>query len=71
MKTLDGTPIELGMEVYLLQVPVHGQHEFKIGKVEKLTDKVVHVSYDRARWVSVENTTVKRYPEQLIAKKEI
>lgn len=70
MKTLDGTTIELGMEVYLLQVPVIGQHEFKIGTVHKITDKTVHVSYPKKdRWGTRENVIVKRYPDQLIAKK--
>jgi hypothetical protein len=71
MKTLDGTPITVGMKVYLLQVPVLGQHEFKVGIVERVSDKTVHVNYPKKdRWGSRENGTVKRYPEQLIAKKE-
>lgn len=70
MKTLDGTPIELGTEVYLLQVPIIGQHEFKVGTVHKITDKTVHVSYPKKdRWGTRENVIVKRYPDQLIAKK--
>lgn len=69
--TLDGTPIEVGMLVYLLQVPVIGQHEFKVGTVHKISDKTVHVSYPKKdRWGTRENGIVKRYPEQLIAVKE-
>lgn len=70
MKTLDGTPIEVGLVVYLLQVPVVSGHEFKVGMVEKITAKTIHVSYTRKdRWGENENTTVYRYPEQLIARR--
>lgn len=72
MKTLDGTPIEVGMKVYLLQVPVMGSHEFKTGLVEKMSAKTVSVRYAKNdRWCRVpEEQVVKRYPEQLIAVKE-
>lgn len=68
--TFDGVPIVEGMEVILLQVPVMGQHEFKHGKVVKISAKTVHVEYMRKeRWSynGEEPATVKRQPEQLIA----
>jgi hypothetical protein len=71
MQTFDGVPIEIGMLVYLLQVPVMRQHEFKIGKVEKITAKTVHVRYAKdSRWQhKPEDGVEKRYPDQLIAVK--
>ena len=70
--TLDGTEIKEGMEVYLLQVPVVREHEFKIGKVVKVSAKTVHVSYNRKeRWMREDEiATVKRQPYQLIAVEE-
>lgn len=70
MKTFDGTIIEVGAKVYILQVPVLRQHEFKIGTVVKVTDKQVWVQYERcsSRYnYEPEVQVVKRYPEQLIA----
>lgn len=70
--TLDGTEITVGMEVYLLQVPVMREHEFKIGKVVKISDKTVHVSYNRSdRWSREDEIAiVKRQPHQLITVEE-
>lgn len=68
MISLNGVKLEVGMKVYLLQVPVQGDHKFKIGTVEKITDKTVLVNYEREeRYCRVAvSTTVKRYPQQLI-----
>lgn len=70
MISLNGVKLEVGMKVYLLQVPVQGDHKFKIGTVEKITDKTVHVNYEREeryrRGAEAVSATVKRYPQQLI-----
>lgn len=71
MKTLDGVEIQVGMQVYLLQVPILGQHEFKIGTVTKLSERQVTVLYaKRDRWSRGDENRleeVRRYPEQLLA----
>lgn len=75
MKTLDGTPIEVGMEVFMLITPVVKKHTLEVGTVVALLGKQVQV--ETTREVRYYNTTkekvlhlVKRYPEQLIAVKE-
>ena len=73
MKTLNGKTIEVGMKVYLLQVPVLRQHTFKVGTVVRLTEKCIHVEYDRrdSRYSREDNVdVVKRYPDQLIYAEE-
>ena len=71
MKTLDGVEIQIGMQVYLLQVPILGQHEFKIGTVTKLSDRQVVVEYAKEdRWSRGDDSRlseVRRYPAQLLA----
>lgn len=71
MKTLDGIEIQVGMQVYLLQVPILGQHEFKIGTVTKLSDRQVVVEYAKEdRWsrgADSRLSEVRRYPDQLIS----
>lgn len=75
MKTLDGTPIEVGMKVFMLITPVVKKHTFEIGTVIAITSKQVQVETTREkRWYNNTKETVqhfvKRNPEQLIAKKE-
>lgn len=75
MKTLDGTPITVGMKVFMLITPVVKKHTFDVGTVIAVGGKQVHVETTREiRWYNNTHETVqhivKRYPEQLIAKKE-
>ena len=67
MFSLNNQPIHVGDEVYILEVPIVGQHKFVRGKVLKITEKQVVVeSSMKDRWSGNTKREVKRYPEQVI-----
>ena len=62
----------VGQRVWILEVPVVGQHKFVEGVITKLTDKqVVIEAVMKDRWGDVRKREVKRYPDQVIVIKEI
>ena len=62
----------VGQRVWILEVPVVGQHKFVEGVITKLTDKqVVIEAVMKDRWGDVRKREVKRYPDQVFVIKEI
>ena len=58
--------LSVGQRVWILEVPVVGQHKFVEGIVTKLTDKhVVIEAVMKDRWCDVRKREVKRYPDQV------
>ena len=56
----------VGQRVWILEVPIVGQHKFVEGVVTKLTEKqVVIEAIMKDRWSDVRKREVKRYPDQV------
>ena len=56
----------VGQRVWILEVPIVGQHKFVEGIVTKLTEKqVVIEAIMKDRWSDVRKREVKRYPDQV------
>ena len=56
----------VGQRVWILEVPIVGQHKFIEGIVTKLTEKqVVIEAIMKDRWSDVRKREVKRYPDQV------
>lgn len=56
----------VGQRVWILEVPIVGQHKFVEGVITKLTEKqVVIEAVMKDRWGDVRKREVKRYPDQV------
>ena len=56
----------VGQRVWILEVPIVGQHKFVEGIITKLTEKqVVIEAVMKDRWGDVRKREVKRYPDQM------
>lgn len=56
----------VGQRVWILEIPIVGQHKFVEGVITKLTEKqVVIEAVMKDRWGDVSKREVKRYPDQV------
>lgn len=56
----------VGQRVWILEIPIVGQHKFVEGVITKLTEKqVVIEAVMKDRWGDVRKREVKRYPDQV------
>lgn len=58
--------LSVGQRVWILEVPIVGQHKFVEGVITKLTGKqVVIEAVMKDRWSGLTKREVKRYPDQV------
>ena len=56
----------VGQRVWILEVPIVGQHKFVEGVISKLTEKQVIIeAVMKDRWSDFRKREVKRYPDQV------
>lgn len=65
MQSKNNIELEPQQKVWLLEVPVNGQHRFVEGEVIRLTEKQVVIESEmKGRW-GASKRKVKRYPDQV------
>lgn len=66
MLSKNGIELTSGQKVWLLEVPIVGQHRFVEGVITKLTEKQAVIETKmKDRWSDVNKREVKRYPNQV------
>lgn len=67
MKSINGVEIEVGQEVFVLQTPIIGEHQFVKGVVVKISPKTVSVEgLFKEKYIrGFVRKRVNRYPEQI------
>ena len=66
MLSKNGIELTSGQKVWLLEVPIVGQHRFVEGVITKLTEKQAVIETEmKDRWGDIRKREVKRYPDQV------
>lgn len=70
MKSVNGIDLDVGQEVFIMQTPIIGEHEFVSGTVVKLNKKTVTINANfHERFVrGLVNKDVNRYGHQIFVK---